>query len=301
MASQTAGGTQQKRNEGIASYIGISAPETPRYLLTNNFLADYFEPSKEEDVYDFDTFTQRGTLYTEDEANQEPLKASFDLFLKRYLGEEAIREEKKQADVDKMLDEIILHVKGNDVSGIKNDFAAMEEELRECRYDRRSAGVILQRVVDMLDELCKLSEMENGQREASKEEILESVLKAEGLREAVDILSSYCREVGGWLDSQRNVGGKKYAVLAMDYIEKNELGLISRIIYDIHAMEDLDEMNNFLDRYQIPKLNQDQTNHVSSPITPKELEADLQCKPSRGSQGPQRTLHTAGTLAHPGS
>ena len=28
----------------------------------------------------------------------------------------------------------------------------------------------------------------------------------------------------------------------MDYIEKNELGLISRIIYDIHAMEDLDEM-----------------------------------------------------------
>lgn len=101
MASQTAGGTQQKRNEGIASYIGISAPETPRYLLTNNFLADYFEPSKEEDVYDFDTFTQRGTLYTEDEANQEPLKASFDLFLKRYLGEEAIREENRKLTENK--------------------------------------------------------------------------------------------------------------------------------------------------------------------------------------------------------
>jgi hypothetical protein len=32
-------------------------------------------------------------------------------------------------------------------------------------------------------------------------------------------------------------------------------------------------MNNFLDRYQIPKLNQDKINHLNSPITPKEIEA----------------------------
>jgi hypothetical protein len=31
-------------------------------------------------------------------------------------------------------------------------------------------------------------------------------------------------------------------------------------------------MENFLDRYQISKLNQDQTNHINSPITPKEIE-----------------------------
>jgi hypothetical protein len=32
-------------------------------------------------------------------------------------------------------------------------------------------------------------------------------------------------------------------------------------------------MDNFLDRYQIPKLNQDQINHLNSPRTPKEIEA----------------------------
>ena len=32
-------------------------------------------------------------------------------------------------------------------------------------------------------------------------------------------------------------------------------------------------MNHFLDRYQIPKLNQDQINHLNCPITPKEIEA----------------------------
>jgi hypothetical protein len=31
-------------------------------------------------------------------------------------------------------------------------------------------------------------------------------------------------------------------------------------------------MDNFLDRYQVPKLNQDQINDLSSPISPKEIE-----------------------------
>jgi hypothetical protein len=38
-------------------------------------------------------------------------------------------------------------------------------------------------------------------------------------------------------------------------------------------LENLDEMDNFLDRYQVPKLNQDQINHLQCPIIPKEIEA----------------------------
>ena len=34
-------------------------------------------------------------------------------------------------------------------------------------------------------------------------------------------------------------------------------------------LENLDEMDNFLDRYQVPKLNQDQINDLNSPISPK--------------------------------
>jgi hypothetical protein len=40
-------------------------------------------------------------------------------------------------------------------------------------------------------------------------------------------------------------------------------------------------MDNFLDRYQIPKLNQDQINHLSSPITPKEIEAVIKSLTTR--------------------
>jgi dsDNA-specific endonuclease/ATPase MutS2 len=39
-------------------------------------------------------------------------------------------------------------------------------------------------------------------------------------------------------------------------------------LYSI-KLQNLDEMDNFLDRYQIPKLNQDQINDLNSPISPK--------------------------------
>ena len=46
-------------------------------------------------------------------------------------------------------------------------------------------------------------------------------------------------------------------------------------------LENLDEMEKFLDRYQIPKLNQDQVNDLNSPISLKEIEAVINSLPTR--------------------
>jgi hypothetical protein len=46
-------------------------------------------------------------------------------------------------------------------------------------------------------------------------------------------------------------------------------------------LENLDKMDNFLDRYQIPKLNQDQINDLNSPISPKEIEALINSLPTK--------------------
>jgi hypothetical protein len=51
-------------------------------------------------------------------------------------------------------------------------------------------------------------------------------------------------------------------------------------------LENLDEMDNFLDRYQIPKLNQDLTNDLNSPISPKEIEAVIKSLPTKKSPRP---------------
>jgi hypothetical protein len=44
-------------------------------------------------------------------------------------------------------------------------------------------------------------------------------------------------------------------------------------------LETLDEMDNFLDRYQVPKLNQDQIKDLNSLISPKEIEPVINSLP----------------------
>jgi hypothetical protein len=43
----------------------------------------------------------------------------------------------------------------------------------------------------------------------------------------------------------------------------------------------LDEMCKFLERYQVPKLNQGQVNDLNSPISPKEIEAVINSLPTK--------------------
>jgi hypothetical protein len=40
-------------------------------------------------------------------------------------------------------------------------------------------------------------------------------------------------------------------------------------------------MDNFLDRYQVSKLNQDQINNINSPISPKEISAIINSLPTK--------------------
>ena len=48
----------------------------------------------------------------------------------------------------------------------------------------------------------------------------------------------------------------------------------------------MDEMDNFLDRCQVPKSNQDQVNDLNSPISPKEIEALIKSLQPKKSPGP---------------
>jgi hypothetical protein len=45
-------------------------------------------------------------------------------------------------------------------------------------------------------------------------------------------------------------------------------------------MENLDEMDDFLDRYHVPKLNKDQVNYLNDPITPKKIEIVIKNLPA---------------------
>jgi hypothetical protein len=49
---------------------------------------------------------------------------------------------------------------------------------------------------------------------------------------------------------------------------KNTIRTFYKKLYST-KLENLDEMDKFLDRYQVPKLNQDQVNDLNSPISLK--------------------------------
>jgi hypothetical protein len=66
--------------------------------------------------------------------------------------------------------------------------------------------------------------------------------------------------------------------------ESDEIQTIIRYHYKrlySTKLENLNEMDNFLDRYQAPKLNQNQINDVNSPISPKEIETVINSLPTK--------------------
>jgi hypothetical protein len=74
--------------------------------------------------------------------------------------------------------------------------------------------------------------------------------------------------------------------------EPEEIQNIIRSYYKrLHStkLENLDEMDKFLDRYLVPKLNEYQINDLNSSITPKEIEAFINSLPTKKKKKKPRT------------
>lgn len=83
------------KGEALSAHVGVSAPETPRYLLLNNFLSDFFEVQESAgDDYAFEVLRSRGILVCQesDPGELEKLRHSFDEFLAYFMGREQLAE-----------------------------------------------------------------------------------------------------------------------------------------------------------------------------------------------------------------
>ena len=79
------------------------------------------------------------------------------------------------------------------------------------------------------------------------------------------------------------LGGNQSYEFPLEMLSLCPIGLgIYKRLYST-KLENLDEMDKFLDRYQVSKLNQDQVNDLNTPISPKEIEAVINCLPTKKS------------------
>ena len=65
----------------------------------------------------------------------------------------------------------------------------------------------------------------------------------------------------------------------IEEIKKNHQNVLQSL-YSIHQGY-LDEMENFLVRCKIPKINRDQRDNINSPTTPKETEVVIEILPTK--------------------
>lgn len=82
------------KNEALTAFVGVSTSETPKYLLLNNFLADFFESRKhEKDDFSFNFFEKHKEILVCQESDLEvkaDLERSFEEFLQYFMGREQL-------------------------------------------------------------------------------------------------------------------------------------------------------------------------------------------------------------------
>jgi glutamyl-tRNA reductase len=73
---------------------------------------------------------------------------------------------------------------------------------------------------------------------------------------------------------------------------KEILGIIRNYFENLYSskLENLEEIDTFLDTYYYPKLNQEDINQLSRSITHNEIEAAIKSLPKKKSSGPDRFI-----------
>ncbi len=85
---------RQENKRVLSAYIGVAGPETPKYLLANNFLTDFFQTLSVKKMPEISckSFQKAGILNCEeDEEHKHQLEESFDRFFQRFSGVDSIK------------------------------------------------------------------------------------------------------------------------------------------------------------------------------------------------------------------
>lgn len=166
---------KQENKTVLSAYIGVVGPETPKYLVANNFLSEFFQVPQEEKLREINylEFKKANILTCEEDNGQklQQLETSFNRFFQRFSGLDTIQTNYKNEEFYFPLRPQMLrnskpnlrHLLYNMLPDIeqKENFRRLQESLQEYLYGDATG------VNYLLNEMCRKLFQESCQKSPS--------------------------------------------------------------------------------------------------------------------------------------
>ncbi len=120
-----------------------------------------------------------------------------------------------------MIDSLVLAIKINDKAGIDQILKQIEEAIKVALPVKNRSDLYLQQIMIALCNTLKAAEMEENRIYSFRNQMLTDIADAKSLGKVMELLKDYSYRISSEIEMQKNIGGKKQAMLAVDYIEKN--------------------------------------------------------------------------------
>ncbi len=123
--------------------------------------------------------------------------------------------------IDDLLEALSLSIKWNDRVKIDEVFLKIQENIKQSLVSKNRSCLYLQQIVGVLTDILRASDLIGTLIYTMKDQLLTDIVKSKTFAQAMELLRDYCYRVGDELENQKNTTGKKHALRAIDYIEKN--------------------------------------------------------------------------------
>ncbi len=123
--------------------------------------------------------------------------------------------------LEQCIESFILHMKAGEFEKTAKDIDKMKEEISNVRMEKDRIFLYFRQMMDKMGELLKGADLKDTSIYQKQYEVLKEIMKDATLEESLERLKQYGKEVEDSLEGQKNTRGKRYAILAVDFIEKN--------------------------------------------------------------------------------
>lgn len=127
----------------------------------------------------------------------------------------------KNYDFNEEIKRLVTAIKINSANEINEILAEMKELSRKYLISQSRVYAVLQNLIVSVNHLLENANVLKENLEEKQEEILQRLYGEETLDDIDMVMGNYCLYIGELLSEQREGSGKKQAILAVEYIEKN--------------------------------------------------------------------------------